>query len=607
MWKLRDVRRRTVLSRVMTAAPFGLWLGMVNAAAGGAGETVADHTAREPVITVEGTSFTSWHEYAASDVFRRKGLRCGTVPSRIDVLNRDGTPADCTFSLTNPDPVYAPSVAKYRIPVVVHVIRNSTGTQGDISEAMVHSQIEILNEDFLALAGTNGANGIDVQIEFYLATLDPLGNPTNGITYSDNSTWFNDGGYYWNTLAWDTNRYLNIYTNLASGALGYVPDLPQGGIVGSNADRVVILWSTFGRNGPFGPPYDQGRTVTHEVGHYLGLDHPWAYGGCPPASNCYTNGDLICDTNPQSQPTGGCYNANSCSSPDAIHNYMDYSDDLCMEEFTPDQTLRMRCSLEHYRPALYEMVSNVETPPDVVPVPGPEAGRYVRFEAPGGTGEEAIRVTIVDLDGFALPSPNTLFVGPSFDAPDEDASLPGRTFVAAPLQCEVHFQTWSPLGPVSVYGAEIVPASRYRVQRAYSSCLATGGESCYSAAVTITTGKFGDVASVFHGGPTPQPDFNDIAAVVQKFQAGPGAPSKALAQLIPNVVFPDRTIDFKDIAADVSAFAGTAYADLDAVSGPCVCPSSVNCGVTACVNDLQCAGGYCVAGFCTDACGRCAP
>lgn len=313
----------------------------------------------EPVMTVDGAPFSSWHDYTHSDLFQQKGLRCGIVAGPVNAPLRDGPPSDCSYSQTNPSLDYHPLVAKYGIPVVVHIIRSDDGSQGDISEAMVQSQIDILNEDFLAIAGTNGEYGTDVQIEFYLASQDPNGDPTTGITYSNDTAWFNDNGGYWNSLAWDTNRYLNIYTNRASGALGYVPNLPQGGIVGRSEDRVVILWSSFGRNGPIGSPYDQGRTTTHEVGHYLGLQHPFS-GGCASPSACYTNGDLICDTNPESSPTWGCYDSNSCDSPDPIHNYLDYSDDLCMEEFTWEQTLRLRCTLENYRPDLYETLDSAQ-------------------------------------------------------------------------------------------------------------------------------------------------------------------------------------------------------------------------------------------------------
>jgi hypothetical protein len=178
-----------------------------------------------------------------------------------------------------------------------------------------------------------------------------------------NNTWFADGGSYWNTLAWDPTRYINIYSNNASGNLGYVPFLPAdggGSLVGTAQDRVVVLWDTIGRNSPFGPPYDQGRTVAHEVGHYLGLEHTFT-GSCavPTSPACYSNGDLICDTPPQSSQTFGCpVGATSCSGAlNPIRNYMNYTDDTCMEEFTPEQVNRMRCTLVNYRTDLFQVVN----------------------------------------------------------------------------------------------------------------------------------------------------------------------------------------------------------------------------------------------------------
>ncbi|MHA7813899.1 MAG: zinc metalloprotease [Phycisphaerales bacterium] len=303
-------------------------------------------------IIADGVTYDSWDALAQSGYHQFERTRCKTITFGFDddIDLARGTPSDCTFSRTRIEPEYDPSVEKYRIPVVVHIIERTNGT-GSVSDARVHSQIEVLNEDFQAIAGTNGAPGTDVQIEFYLATEDPNGNPTSGITRSTNNTWYNDGGAYYNTLAWDTNRYLNIYTNNGGGALGYVPSLPQSGIAGSNSDRVVILHSTFGRNAPYSP-FNLGRTVTHEVGHYLGLDHTFA-GGC---SNSYTSGDLIVDTNPESSPTFGCPGSRtSCGSSAPIDNYMDYSDDRCMNKFTPEQANRMRCSLINYRPSLYSV------------------------------------------------------------------------------------------------------------------------------------------------------------------------------------------------------------------------------------------------------------
>ena len=192
----------------------------------------------------QGQTYDSWREYFASR--EREGdfsHRCSVPEYDIDAWrNMEGflPPTDCSMSNTNPASEYDPSVTLYRVQCVVHVIRNSSGSQGNISEAMVESGIRILNEDFKAMAGTNGANGTDCQIEFYLAESDPSGNATNGITYSSNTNWYNDSGNYYNSLAWDPDRYLNIYTNTASGALGYVPWLPQEGSVGSDADRVVV-------------------------------------------------------------------------------------------------------------------------------------------------------------------------------------------------------------------------------------------------------------------------------------------------------------------------------------------------------------------------------
>ena len=323
---------------------------------------------KTPVIEFDGIKFYSWQEYVLSDYFQAAGGRCATPDWETREalwghLEDGSDPSDCTSSSTNPTSVYDPTTL-YEIQVVVHIIEHSNG-DGQISNALVNSQIDILNEDFLAIMGSLGANGNDNQIRFALATEDPNGNPTTGITRSVNDTWFNDGGSYWNTLAWDPNRYMNLYTNSASGALGYVPFLPAnagGTLVGAANDRVVVLWSAFGRNAPIGTPFDLGRTATHEVGHYLGLEHTFT-GGCSAATppGCYTSGDLICDTNSEQVPSSRpCLlgDKSSCGTVDPSDNYMDYSDDICMMKFTIEQSRRIRCSLENYRPGIYSLASN---------------------------------------------------------------------------------------------------------------------------------------------------------------------------------------------------------------------------------------------------------
>jgi hypothetical protein len=259
--------------------------------------------------------------------------------------------SDCGYLTNNPNPIHDPSFY-YTIPVVFHVIQDNSG-DGYLSPETINDQIYILNEDFRAIHGSPGAPGANARIIFQLATTDPSGNPTTGITYSTNNTWFQDNGSYWNSLAWDTNRYLNIYSNAVPCCYGYVSDFPANGVAGDTNDRIVVWWEAVGRDPTSGWPLNMGRTGTHEVGHYLGIYHTFC-GGCGSAANCDTTADLICDTNGESQATLGCPGSkNSCGNSDPIHNYMDYTDDPCLWEFTPEQVNRMRCTLEDWRPDVF--------------------------------------------------------------------------------------------------------------------------------------------------------------------------------------------------------------------------------------------------------------
>ena len=304
---------------------------------------------------------------AAVSAFAQSPQNLGPVRSASAVIpgttmHRCGTPStrvagpidhpDCDSFNTNPLASY--EGALLRIPVVVHILHRTNGV-GNLTDPQVQSQITVLNEDFRATAGTAGSPGYDSNIEFFLATTTPQGQPTTGITRHANNSWHNDSGSYWNSVAWDTSRYLNIYVNNPGGGgiLGYVPALPSGGsVLNTAADRVVCYYQAFGRpSSAF--PFNAGRTCTHEVGHYLGLFHTFD-GGCGFGS-CYTSGDLICDTNAESNPRFGCQpNGSSCGSVDPARNYMDYSDDSCMNNFTQEQVRRMRCTLQHYRPNLAE-------------------------------------------------------------------------------------------------------------------------------------------------------------------------------------------------------------------------------------------------------------
>jgi len=265
-------------------------------------------------------------------------------------------PADCSTTSTNPAGEYLPSTL-WHLPIVVHIIMDDACAQGAMTDQNVLTQIAILKGDFRARPGTHGAPGTDTRVQFELATLDPDGNPTTGITRSCNTTWYNDQGAYWDTLAWDPHRYVNVYTNTANNARGYVPFLPAdngGANVGSNTDRVVINHLAFGTGGPV-PAHADGRTATHELGHYLGLYHPYLNGcGTATPPGCYATGDLLCDTPPDANSHTGCVpSSTSCGGvPVPITNYMELTDDLCMTGFTLEQSQRIRCTLMAYRPNL---------------------------------------------------------------------------------------------------------------------------------------------------------------------------------------------------------------------------------------------------------------
>ncbi|MBC7978886.1 MAG: zinc metalloprotease [Myxococcales bacterium] len=271
--------------------------------------------------------------------------------SALSALTDD--PSDCSLASTVLGPQWQPT-STLRIPVVVHIIADANCTTGAVSNQDVANQIASLNEDYRATPGTPGQAGADSRIEFVLATTDPAGQPTTGITRDCNATWYRDKGNYYNTLAWDTSRYMNLYVNSAAGSRGYtfLPADPAGPR-GTKADRIVINHLAFGRPGPFAP-YNLGRTVTHETGHYLGLFHTYFDGcGVPTAPSCYTTGDRLCDTAPNATSHKGCPVITACGGVTApVHNYMELTDDACLTGFTAEQVQRMRCSLATYRPLL---------------------------------------------------------------------------------------------------------------------------------------------------------------------------------------------------------------------------------------------------------------
>lgn len=269
----------------------------------------------------------------------------------------------------------------YRIPVVFHVVYRND--EQNIPDEKLFEQIEILNRDygrlnedtvntrqeFLPVAASTG-------IEFYLAEWDPQGNPTNGITRTETSTnsfWLSmtdmkstaDGG----KDAWDVNQYLNIWAcNMAIPILntpfilGFAtppngaPNWPSGsGAEQPQYDGVVLHYEVVGSIENPDQTFasiSKGRTATHEVGHYLGLRHIWGDGDC-------TEDDGLDDTPEaaEAQQQTCDYSTNSCTDatndlPDQLENYMDYSDENCMNMFTQQQAAAMRYVVENFRSGL---------------------------------------------------------------------------------------------------------------------------------------------------------------------------------------------------------------------------------------------------------------
>jgi hypothetical protein len=207
----------------------------------------------------------------------------------------------------------------------VVIIMNDGGTQGAISNELVHSQIEVLNEDFRALLGTPGENGSDVMVQFCLAGIDrTIDSDYYDECYYNNcnrADGQNTNETYQNDLNVDPDHYLNIYTKRwpdRTGLLGYAT-WPWAD-AGQPRDGVAINWRNFGRNSPSGPPYDLGRTTTHEVGHYLGLLHTFQCTCCSAAESpdCYSEADLICDTNPEDTDHYGCTVTETCDSAERL-------------------------------------------------------------------------------------------------------------------------------------------------------------------------------------------------------------------------------------------------------------------------------------------------
>lgn len=265
---------------------------------------------------------------------------------------------------------HRPLATVYQIPVVVHVFHKGepVGTGVNLSEERIKAQIDSLTADFRRL-NADAINtpteflpvAADVEIEFVLAKQDPAGNPTNGIVRlqgSRNSYRSNSHRPLLRSESyWPPEHYLNIVVTDLEVFIGYAsfPIYDFEGIINDTGDYiydgVLVDFEYFGVN-PTTPSFESyGRTLTHEVGHYLGLRHIWGDGNCSvddfvddtPLANS-DNGDY---TSPCTFPNPDDDIICTPGEPEMFQNYMDYTDDICMNLFTEGQKTRMRTVLEN--------------------------------------------------------------------------------------------------------------------------------------------------------------------------------------------------------------------------------------------------------------------
>jgi hypothetical protein len=257
------------------------------------------------------------------------------------------------------------------IPVVVHVIHSgqAVGNAPNIVDEQVISQITVMNNDFRRLTGTPGFNsnvvGADTQIQFALAKADPNGNPTNGIDRVNlcQASWSQAeiNSFVKPETIWNPTQYMNMWSvNFPTGStlLGYAQFPSGSGLGGLNAiggeaytDGVVARFSAFGSrdydtNNTFllVNTYDKGRTMTHEVGHYLGLRHIWGDTASCVVNATDSNNDYCLDTPAAAAANYNCVVIDSCPADtgnDMVENYMDYTNDTCMNIFTINQKDRI--------------------------------------------------------------------------------------------------------------------------------------------------------------------------------------------------------------------------------------------------------------------------
>jgi PKD repeat protein len=269
------------------------------------------------------------------------------------------------------------SAPVYLIPVVFHILHNN-GSE-NISDQRVRDEITILNENFRANSRFRDRIRpifedieADAQIEFRLAKFDPKGTPTNGIERIYIGSLANKANDNVKFNSWDNNRYLNIWV---AGSIQINSAFPVGGYAyfpnsypSARVDGPIVLASTVG-NITSSNPFDY-NTVGHEIGHYLGLAHPFQGSE---TDTCSLDGDFLFDTPPTfftpgvgrfanistrnfcSDPDSNTCTTDNPDLPDQYENFMDYFSGACSNNmFTLGQAARMQFTLNNYRRGLWQ-------------------------------------------------------------------------------------------------------------------------------------------------------------------------------------------------------------------------------------------------------------
>jgi hypothetical protein len=238
-----------------------------------------------------------------------------------------------------------------KIPVIVHVVYKTD--EQNISDDQIQSQIDVLNQDFRAqnsdiskIPSVWKALSTDAKLEFSLDKVTRTKTIQEAFSTDDSVKFAASGGH--DVVTPDT--HINLWIcNISDGILGYA-QFPGGPAA---TDGVVMVHSAFGTKGTAAAPFNLGRSLTHEIGHYLNLHHIWGDSGVP---NC-TDDDFVDDTPIQLGPSFGkpdfpLISCNNGPNGNMFVNYMDFVDDETMLMFTPQQVLRMRTALSQQRPKL---------------------------------------------------------------------------------------------------------------------------------------------------------------------------------------------------------------------------------------------------------------